>query len=495
MSLSATVAAGSGLDGLFGSLVARQVWAGDGKKGKGRGGRPRCRDGHKVGYGPLGPTPSGPDLLLPRGFHYELISLEGRPMSDGYPTPHAHDGMGAFELPSGNVALIRNHEDRQPPITLRSGFLVDELATHFGPRAAAYDAYAGGGCTILEVEPHGKRRVVRDGWAILGTSTNCAGGITPWGSWITCEETTANASDAGFAQPHGYCFEVPLSTLHAGPIAPVPLRFLGRFSHEAVAVDPDTFAIYETEDAGDSSGFYRWLPPDPFDPADLRTLGLGAGTLQMMRVKDPRNPAVRIDLVNAGYSAGATFDVDWVEIADRDPPNPSFPGGTALAAQGVAAGASRFMRLEGIWYGDGTMYFHATAGGAAGLGQVWAHDLARNRLTLVFESPGADVLDSPDNICVSPSGALVLCEDGGGGDQFLRGITIDGAIFDLARSAVNRTEFAGACFSPDGKTLFVSQQGWTAVADDGAGRPAPVAIGDSSRTYAIHGPWKSGPLG
>jgi uncharacterized protein len=474
MSLSAGVAVGSA----FAGLAARQA-----------------RAAGKHDYGPLGPTSSGPDLLLPRGFHYEIVSLQGRPMADGYPSPHASDGMGAFALPNGNVALIRNHEDRQNPAHFRSGFLRGALATAYGPRAAAYDPYAGGGCTILEVEPRGQRRLVRERWALVGTTVNCAGGITPWDSWITCEETTDDASETGFGQPHGYAFEVPLSTLHAGPIAPVPLRFLGRFDHEAVAVDPHTLAIYETEDAGNNSGFYRWLPPDPFDPGELRTLGVGAGTLQMMRVKDPSNPGQRIELVNTGFAAGATFEVEWVDILDRDPPAPSFSGGTALAAQGLAAGASRFARLEGIWYGDGTMYFQSTSGGAAGRGQVWAYDVGEERLTLVFESPGIEVLDSPDNICVSPSGNLVICEDGSG-EQFLRGLTREGAIFDLARSTeVNGSEFAGACFSPDGDTLFVAQQGPTAVQDDGSGKPVPVSEGAASRTYAIHGPWKAGPLG
>jgi uncharacterized protein len=475
MTLSAGLAAG----GMFRGLQARQA-----------------RAARNAGYGPLLETSSGPDLLLPDGFHFEIVSLQGRPMSDGYPTPHAMDGMGAFALPNGNIALIRNHEDRQNPAHFRSGgFLSQEIQTLYGPRDAAYDDFAGGGCTILEVEPHGQRRLVRDSWAIVGTTVNCAGGITPWGSWITCEETTANASGSGFEQRHGYAFEVPLSTLDEGVVEPVALKFLGRFSHEALAVDPASNAIYETEDQGDTSGFFRWLPPDPFDPGNLRSLGVNAGTLQMMRVIDPANPANRINLVDNGLSAGDSFDVAWVNITNRDPASPSFGAGTSLAAQGVAAGASRFQRLEGIWYGDGKMYFQSTNGGEAGRGQVFAYDIPANRLTLVFESPGAGVLDSPDNICVAPSGGLVICEDGGG-QQFLRGLTTEGEIFDLASTTdVNDTEFAGACFSPDGQTLFVSQQGPTDKQNDGAGSPAPVSPDEAGRTYAIRGPWRSGPLG
>jgi secreted PhoX family phosphatase len=471
--LSATAAA----SGAFGALAARHARGAEGGGGRG------------VGYGPL--APRGPELALPPGFTYDTISIQGRPMSDGFLTPHAMDGMGAFALANGNVALIRNHEDRQNPAHFRPGGpLAEQIHQNYGPRDVAYDPFGGGGCTILEVEPHGHRRVVQDRWAIVGNTVNCAGGITPWGSWITCEETTALASATGFAKAHGYAFDVPLSTLADGPDSPVALKFLGRFAHEALAVDPATNAIYETEDNGTNSGFYRWRPPAGFTPGQLDGLGVNAGVLEMMRVKDPANPGQRIALVNTGLTAGATFDVEWVPIANRDPG----AGQSSVVSQGVAAGGSRFNRLEGIWYGDGgKMWFQSTSGGNAGRGQVFLYDIPSNKLILVFESPGAAVLDSPDNMCVSPSGGLVICEDGGG-DQWLRGLTPDGEIFDLGTNILNGSEFAGACFSPDGQTLFVSIQGPTAVELSG-GVPVPPEADELGRTYAIRGPWKAGPLG
>ena len=140
--------------GLFDALVARSAYAGE----------PQGRAG--VGYGPL--RPAGDDLALPVGFHYRVISNEGDPMDDGFPTPKAMDGMAAFPGPNGNIVLVRNHEDGQAGTTLRprppgststsAGILADRLETHYGPRAFAYDEFAVGGTTTLIVEPHGQRR-------------------------------------------------------------------------------------------------------------------------------------------------------------------------------------------------------------------------------------------------------------------------------------------------------------------------------------------------
>src|SRR5690606_37056330 len=157
----------------------------------------------------------------------------------------------------------------------------------------------------------------------------------------------------------------------------------------------------------------------------------------------------------------------------------------AVFAQGFTQGAARFARLEGCWWGDDSVYFHSTNGGDAKLGQVWQYRPTaadRGDLTLVFESPSADVLDYPDNITVSPRGGIVICEDGGG-EQFIRGLTPDGRIFPFARNTLNNTEFAGACFSPDGRTLFLNIMGSTTDAGTQQGA-----------TIAIQGPWENGAL-
>ena len=410
------------------------------------------------GYGAL--RDAGPELALPAGFSYTVLSFTGKPMSDGNATPGAFDGMAAFPLPNGNVRLIRNHENRDAPGSAR----VKGDASH------AYDAKAGGGTTSLEVRiaADGAATLVRAFVSLNGTIVNCAGGPTPWGSWLTCEESVEGRA-MGWAQEHGYVFEVPASA--EGPVTPVPLKAMGRFIHEAVAVDPATGVVYETEDR-QIAGFYRFLPR-------LRGVLSAGGRLEMLAIDGRPN----YDTAD-GQQMGAALPVRWIGI-DQPDPSGSWGDTAAVFAQGFTKGGARFSRLEGCWWGDGGVFFHATNGGDAKVGQVWFYrptDADSGTLTLVFESPSEEVLNYPDNITVSPRGGIVLCEDGGG-VQHIRGLTRDGRIFDFARNRLNQTEFAGACFSPDGRTLFVNIMGSTTDAGTQKGV-----------TVAIRGPWSDGAL-
>ena len=411
-----------------------------------------------AGYGPL--VNIGPELALPAGFSCDVLSYNGKPMSDGSPTPGAFDGMAAFPLPNGNVRLIRNHENRDRPWTTKPK----------GDPAKAYDSKGAGCVSSLEVRftDAGRPEVVRDFISLTGTIVNCAGGPTPWGSWLTCEESVEGKAH-GWTQEHGYVFEVPASA--ESEATPVPLKAMGRFVHEAVAVDPGTGVVYETEDRL-VAGFYRFIPVRRGELAE-------GGALQMLAVDGHPN----LDTAD-GQRVGVRYPAHWVAIQNPDPRG-AWEDSSAVFRQGFDRGAARFARLEGCWWGDNGVFFHATNGGDARCGQVWQYrplSAERGELVLVFESPSAEVLDYPDNVTVSPRGGIVICEDGGG-TQFLRGLTRAGAIFEFARNTLNNTEFAGACFSPDGRTLFVNIMGSTT--DAGTQRGA---------TLAIRGPWEKGPL-
>lgn len=431
------------------------------------------------GYGPL--VVDAGELLLPAGFEARAFGRVGDRMSDGNQTPIAHDGMAAFPWDDGRIRLVRNHESAN--------------RAAFGPALAplAYDPLAGGGTTTLELTPESE--LLADWVSLAGTAVNCAGGPTPWGTWLSCEETVVGTSE-GFLKTHGWIFEVPVAA--TGPAAAVPLTAMGRFQHEAIAVDPRTGVVYETEDNAfnpnepgrPGSGFYRFLPNEP-------GLLAAGGRLQIAAVDgEPRLRLFRGTA--AGMGIGSTFPIVWrdLDFVDPDPEDrmPRELRRGALFEHGLAKGAAIFRRLEGCWFGEDRIFFHDTSGGAAGLGHVWEYEPAAaegqggaedsGTLRLLFESPGAEVLDHPDNLTISPRGGIVICEDGVD-RQYLRGLTREGAIFDFALNNLNASEFAGATFSPDGRTLFCNIQGSTR---------GTVADAQPGVTLAIRGDWERGAL-
>ncbi|GGO74531.1 PhoX family protein [Nonomuraea cavernae] len=432
------------------------------------------------GYGPLRPVADLRDgkvrLHLPDGFAYRSFSAAGEKFSDGSAVPGRHDGMAAFAAPRGTAYLVRNHEVNGP-------------VGAFGDKGKAYDRMAGGGTSTLRVTRYGE--VMRSGPSLTGTMMNCSGGPMPWKSWVTCEETV-NGPDVGddhsggdnsrLARRHGYIFEVPV----LGAATAKPIRSAGRFAHESAAFDPASGALYLTEDCFRfASGFYRYLPPA--NPVKAGRL-LDGGRLQMLAVKG----SPRQDL-SAGQRPGAVYPTTWVDIDDPDPTFTGKPSNDeavqAVGRQGRAKGAAIFSRLEGAIHHQGTVYFVSTQGGAPvpdapvpdgfgkGHGQVWAYETASGRLKLVYESPRASMLDLPDNVTVSPRGTLVLCEDGDG-DNYLRGLSRQGEIFDFCRlapiSGDAGAEFAGSTFGPGGHTLYANIQSRQGM------------------SFAIWGPWQRG---
>ncbi len=428
-------------------------------------------------YGPLGRSADSHALDIPSAFRCVPISSGGVPsrVRPDFLVPNAFDGMAAFPLPNGNVRLIRNHEMVDPP----------QSAEAFG--TPYYDRRASGGTTSLEIRIVGRGKdleveLVDEFASLTGTVFNCAGGPTPWGSWLSCEETTVGTT-RGYDRPHGYIFEVRAAA--TSPEEAVPLRDMGRFVHEAIAVDPGTGVVYETEDAYylptrpdlPGAGLYRFIPNRPGVLAD-------GGRLQILAVTDQPGYVTARDQI-----LGMTVRAHWIDLDRPDPPEAE-DDPRALFREGLSKGAAVFARLEGAFPGDGGIYVVSTNGGEAQAGQVFHYrptSRDAGELTTVFESPSRDVLDGPDNIVVSPRGGLLMCEDARG-TEFIRGLDREGSIVDLVRAPhvvgkLEPGEFAGACFSPDGRVLFFNVQG-----------SHLMGAGASSTTYALWGPWEDGPL-
>jgi len=429
--------------------------------------------------GPLLPvndqTTGLPLLKLPKDFQYHSFAWAGEQLGDGYPSPPACDGMGVVKEQNGIVTLIRNHE-----LHGSSGPIGD-------PRRAWDNT--GGGTSTLEFDTVSKQ-LVDSRISLGGTLRNCAGGVTPWGTWLSCEEapfTPALKHSGGdlrqklwhlknAEKSHGYVFEVHPE----GDPDPQPIVAMGQFYHEAAAVDPDSGVVYMTEDKEPNAGFYRYLPDVP---GQLQA----GGKLQMLRV-----PGHKALTFNVALNKPMAFD--WVDIAE--PGQGHSPGthdGAGVVTQGIDAGGTPFVSLEGCSYYEGSIYFTSKAGGKARAGQLFRLDIANGSLQMIFEATVHDSFTGPDNIIVSPQGSLMICEDRLGmfkKAQYIAGLSEQGGLFafcqtnpqldlvyaghDLRKTALS-SEWAGVCFSADGQWMFAN-------------------LYNPGITFAITGPWHQGPV-
>jgi uncharacterized protein len=327
------------------------------------------------GYGPRRP-PDEHGIRLPEGFRSRVIARgEQRVPGTDYRWHIASDGAATFPTEDGGWILVSNSED------LRGG-----------ASAIRFDS---GGDT-------------RDAYRILdGTISNCSGGRTPWGTWLSCEEVEG-----------GYVWECDPAGRHPAHRRPA----MGAFKHEAAAVDPLERRVYLTEDLKDGL-LYRFTP--------TRWPSLDAGLLEAATVAP----------------GGA---VSWTEVPE--------PSGRSKDTRDQLPGATRFKRAEGIWYDDGTVYVATTIDS-----RIHAYDTRRRRIDVIYD--GLASVDAPlmrvDQLTGSRAGELFICEDIATEEIDIGLIERSGGVSKFL-SVTGRehegSELTGATFDPSGRRLYFSSQ-------------------------------------
>lgn len=418
---------------------------------------------------PFGPLvkDSNRILDLPAGFSYRVLSKKGDTMADGFKVPGKPDGMAAFPGPDGTIILVRNHElalamTGMGPFPNNNRFPenTDSSLSH-DPGKNGKNPHIGGTTNLVFDPATGK--TVTEFLSLTGTDRNCAGGPMPWGSWITCEEPEDLHTPRG--RNHGWCFEVK-ATATPGIQKAVPLKTLGRYRHEAVALDPATGILYLTEDRTDGL-LYRFIPDKKND--------LTSGKLQALAiVGEPKADLRNYDPTTKGPAERQSMMATWIDLQDTESP------GDDLRIRGHEAGAARFARGEGIHHTPDGIFICCTDGGPSRRGQLFRLQPSGSigkpdTLELFLQPEKDDLLTNGDNLCPAPWGGLVICEDlidnSFSEQSCVRCVTPRGEIFTIAANARDKSEFAGCCFSADGKWLFVNLQ-------------------SHGLTLAITGPWE-----
>ncbi len=407
-------------------------------------------------------------LSLPPGFSYTVISGVGQIMNDGNPVPGKHDGMAAYqsrivrngrEKWSQAIYLARNHEiDPGQNLFGQTEGVITSNFYQYDPMVAA-----GGATTVVVDASTGLVR--RHRASLSGTVHNCAGGKTPWNTWISCEEDvrTPTSNPENVSKKHGYNFEISVFNPER-QIRPTPLTAMGRFRHEAAATDPRTSAVYQTEDRADSC-FYAFVPTRRNRAfGHLRRGGdlfaMVIRPMQRSTCDGSRLPTTQINErtvvdTRTGMQSfvGQPLKVAWAKITEPDPEDDT------VRREAQSRGASLFRKGEGLIFDDarGLAYFCASQGGDAGLGQIWCYDPANRTVTLVLESLEQRYLAMPDNIVVGPDRLLYMCEDNSSRSHVI-GMTPSGRTFRMVRNSINQGELTGICFSPDNRKMFVNVQ-------------------------------------
>ena len=399
-------------------------------------------------------------INLPKGFSYTVLSKLNDKMDDGLNVPDKADGMGCFKLDKNRVILVRNHEIGHVPLLGNAFRLKNPYGKKMGRFVRKKNNYfydsslrktqCFGGTTSITYNMKTKQ-VVNQHLSLAGTLVNCSGGQSPWGTWISCEETV-KSKEGKILKNHGYNFEVFPSSKNKLTKA-IPLKEMGRFRHEAVAFDPNKGFVYQTEDREDGL-FYRFIP-------NIKNNLKKGGRLQGLSLVNFRGPDCR-NWKNETFKVGKSYRCKWIDLDDVESPLDD------LRKRGRNKGCAIFARGEGMWYSNDYVYFSATTGGKNKFGQIWRYSNDK-KIELFYESKNKESMYKPDNIVVAPWGDVIICEDGKGHDRLI-GIKPNGQTYVLAENILNTSELAGIVFSPDEKILFLN-------------------IYKPTMTLAIEGPW------
>ena len=400
-------------------------------------------------------------LNLLKGFKYKIISKKGQSMSDGLTVPDHADGMASFNGDNGKIILVRNHEighyktiekllDKNP--MQKNKKFIKNFSSYIYDLGSDYNP-CGGGTTTIVYNPKTKK-VEKEYLSLAGTLVNCGGGVTPWNTWISCEETVETKSK-NLSKNHGYNFEViPSENIKLNKA--IPLKDMGRFRHEAIAIDPVSNIAYQTEDRDDGL-IYRFIP-------NVKKQYVKGGKLQALMLKNMVSNDTR-NWEKVNFKKNIKYNIGWLELDGIDNPKDD------LRYRAAKKGAAIFARPEGMWYDNNYIYFTCTTGGVKKIGQVWKINLADQTMEMLFESYSSSIMKKCDNITIAPWGDVIICEDGKGKDRLI-GLKQDGSTYVIAENFLNNAEFAGVNFAPDGKTLFVN-------------------IYSPTMTIAITGPWEN----
>ncbi len=367
---------------------------------------------------------------------YNILSRKGNKMSDGYLVPGLPDGMGAFAVKNKTV-IIRNHELTKWTHSRESAFSNPKKEIQALDNKH-YDVKSFGGTTTM-VYDNASNKVVNEYLSLSGTIANCGGGITPWGTWLSCEEHIEKKQNN--QTPHGYVFEV--SPLGDSLEIPRPLKKMGRFNHEAVAFDKFNQA-YLTEDRNDGL-IYKFIPE--------RINSLKKGELFALRIDDNTFTDFR-NWSKSLVTKNKRFNIEWIKIEEHDPIEDS------VRFEGHYKGATKFARGEGITSDGVSIYIACTNGGPVKKGQIWKiTPTSKNESTieLWYEVDIENNINMPDNIMIAPWGDLIVCEDNSDINR-LWGINPNGQSYLIAENNYNGAEFAGVCFSPIDGSMFVNLQ-------------------------------------